>query len=126
MNEQELLRQIAGLFHENNEVLVEMMDDKIAKNNEVLLQRVGEMIDERVGRMIDASESRMARMMDTKIDAAKTEILATIENTVSRKIDVLFDGYADVQARQGIMQQQIDDLAGRMDSLELLVRTPAV
>lgn len=107
------------------------MDKEMLEQFQLLFSAIEEMRSETKSE-IKASEERMqqalkaseARLED-KIKASEARTKVFIENTVSKRIDALFDGYKLTHEKQWELehetrrlQEQVSDLQTRLEALE--------
>ena len=77
------------LFSNNNVILFKAMDEKIAKNNEVLIPLMGKMMDEKIAKNNEVLIPLMGKMMDEKIAKNNVILINLIDEKIAKNNVVL-------------------------------------
>ena len=104
MDEKQLISEIAGMFREQSAAMAEYIDQRI----------------DGIGQRIDGIDQRidgLAQDLRSEIRDTKQEIMLTIENDITKRLDVLADGYQLVHEKQWQLEHRIQRLEKRLDEL---------
>ena len=92
------------------------MDKEMLEQFQMIMQGMSAM-EERINQRMDGIEQRIDGMegrLNKRIDGLELYI----ENTVTKKIEVLFDGYKLTHEKQWEMERKIEELERRIERLE--------
>ncbi len=142
MTNDELMAQMSKMFDVQNAKFTDMLGAQDARVSHMLDAQNAKFTDmlgaqnERVSHMLDAQNAKVADMLDAQDvraskmlgaqDARVSDLLETqtvkiavlIENTVTKRLDALFDGYVLTHEKQWELERKFEALEDRILLLE--------
>lgn len=89
------------------------MDKEMLEQFQMILQGMADM-EGRLNKQIQQTKEEMRQ----EIKQSETRTQIYMENSVTKKIEALFDGYKLTHEKQWEMQRELDEIKRRLDALE--------
>ncbi len=93
-----------------------MTDKELMEQFQMLMGAI-DRVDKKVD-TVDKKVDTFKKELSEKIEASETRMMVYIENTVTKKIESLFDGYKLVHEKQWEMERRLDKLERVVEELQ--------
>jgi chaperonin cofactor prefoldin len=126
MTNEEMLAHISGMF-EARDARLDAVDEKLDAIDKKFdaIDKKFEAIDEKfeaIDMKLSASDARFEALqsrIDDRFEAQYARIAVLIENTVTKRLDSLFDGLMLTNEKQTELEHRVESLEERVDTLEI-------